>query len=115
MSRSAVAGQSKREAIGGQPRPRRRHEAAVLDAQVRLSERELAPFGVLTREELADRADASLWHSGTFEGALRAGARRRLIRLLPGGFVAPHRHRSPGLGVRARAAARRRPGVASGR
>lgn len=75
------------------------HEQAVLDAEVRLLADMLSPFGVLTRHELARRADAWHWHSGTFETALRAGARRGVIELLPDGFVALRHHPSaPRLG-----------------
>lgn len=67
---------------------RLRHRAAVLDAEVRLLVHVLAPFGVLSRDELARRADCRLWHEGTFEAALQVGVERGVIELLPDGFVA---------------------------
>jgi hypothetical protein len=67
------------------------HHVAVLDAEVRLLVDVLAPFGVLGREELARRADCRLWHEGTLEAALRAGAKRGVIKLLPEGSVALRR------------------------
>jgi hypothetical protein len=63
------------------------HAGAVLDAEVRLLADVLAPFGVLRREELARRADANLWHEGSFEAALRAGVERGVLNLLPFDFV----------------------------
>jgi hypothetical protein len=63
------------------------HAGAVLDAEVRLLADVLAPFGVLSREELARGADASLWHEGSFEAALRAGVERGVLNLLPFDFV----------------------------
>jgi DNA-binding MarR family transcriptional regulator len=72
----------------------RGHEAAVLDAEVSLLEDVLGPFGVLGREALARRADARLWHEGTFEAALRAGVQRGVLKLLPDGSVALRGRRS---------------------
>jgi hypothetical protein len=66
----------------------RSHEDAVRDAEVRLLIDKLVPFGVLAREELARRAEAHLWRSGTFAQALRAGVRAGALELLPGDFVA---------------------------
>jgi hypothetical protein len=80
---------------------RRDHHRAVLDAEVRLLVDVLAPFGVLSREELARRADCRFWREGTFEAALQAGVQRGVIALLPDGFVAG---RHPRLSLRRRPA-----------
>jgi hypothetical protein len=69
------------------------HDAAVLGAEVRLLVDVLSPFGVLSRDELARRAEASLWHEGSFESALCAAARQGVIELLPEGFVAVRERR----------------------
>jgi hypothetical protein len=74
---------------------RRRHRVAVMEAEVRLLERELARFGVLSEEELARRVHATLWHEGTFDEALMAAVACGGITLLPGGFVALRRRRFP--------------------
>ena len=62
-------------------------------AEVRLLVDLLGPFGVLSRQELARRADCALWHEGTFGAALRAGIERGVIAVLPRGFVALRRRR----------------------
>jgi hypothetical protein len=64
-----------------------RASPAVLDAEVASLASALAPYGVLGREALAERCDAGLWHEGTFDAALKAGVERRVLRLLPDGFV----------------------------
>lgn len=64
------------------------HEAAVLDAEVRLVMDQLRKYGgTLSREALAQHTDAHLWHRGTLDEALRAGADQGVIRVLPDGFV----------------------------
>ena len=73
-------------------RGRRDHYAILLDAEVGRLVHELRPFGVLSEHELERRADAALWHSGTFQAALRAGERRGRLERLPCGFVSLPRH-----------------------
>ena len=87
---SMPASQSVREPLVD--RGRRDHYAILLDAEVRRLVHELRPFGVLSERELEHRANAALWHSGTFEAALRAGERRGQLKRLPGGFVSLSRH-----------------------
>jgi hypothetical protein len=70
------------------------HSEAVLSAEVRLLADQLARFRVLTTEELAREAKADLWHEGTFEAALKLGAKQGAIVLLPEGFVALPERRS---------------------
>jgi hypothetical protein len=80
---------------GGKPDPNRGHldrYAILLDAEVPRLVHEPRPFGAFSQHELARRADAALWHSGTFQAALRADARRGQLKLRPGGFVAHPRH-----------------------
>ena len=98
MRRSTTNDESKRRGNGGPVAVRRSHHAAVLDSEVRLLVDRLGPFGVLSRQELARRADCALWHEGTFEAALRTGVERGVIAVLPRGFVALRRRRlgSPG-------------------
>ncbi len=43
--------------------------------------------GTLTREALAEHTDAHLWHRGTLDEALAAGAERGVITVLPDGLV----------------------------
>jgi hypothetical protein len=75
----------------GRPEPvlagRARRRASVLGAEVRLLVDVPAPFGVLSREELARRADCRFWHEGTFEAAVRAGVQRGVIALVPDRFI----------------------------
>ena len=87
MGSQAVSGECRSAGFGARLGSGRTHARAVLEAEVRLLSDVLAPFGVLTREELARRADANLWHEGSFEAALRAGVERGVLNLLPFGFV----------------------------
>ncbi len=88
---------------------RRRHRDAVLDVEVRLLMDVLGPFGVMRREQLARRAKARLWQTGTFDEALSRAVERGLVRRIAYGFVARcepgDAGRLPGRMVR-----RRRPG-----
>ena len=68
--------------------PGQSHSAAVLEAELRLLIDQLDRYGVLTRSELVRRADASVWHEGGFESALRLGVQRGEIVVLPEDFVA---------------------------
>jgi hypothetical protein len=64
------------------------HEAAVLDAEVGMVLDQLRKYGgTLTREALAEHTDADLWHRGTLDEALAAGAERGVITVVPGGLV----------------------------
>jgi hypothetical protein len=71
--------------------PGQGHSAAVLEAELRLLIDQLDRYGVMTRSELARRADASLWHEGSSESALRLGVHRGEIVVLPEDFVARSR------------------------
>ena len=84
------------------------HNASLLDAEVRLLVRELTPFRVLIRQQLARRVNADIWHAGTFDAALRAGAQRGAIQLLPFGFVALPKPSPASPGNRTRSTRRRR-------
>jgi hypothetical protein len=58
-------------AILDRVRRRRRHVALVMDAEVKLLEHALEPFGLLSREELIRRTNAELWSEGWFNEAPR--------------------------------------------
>jgi hypothetical protein len=68
------------------PRRRRRVDG-VMDAEVKLIERTLEPFGLLSRDDLFHRTDAGLWAEGTFEAALRMAVERGVVSTVPGGLV----------------------------
>lgn len=68
--------------------PRLGRPAAVTDAEVRLLEHELAPYGVLSKGELERRTDARFWHEGRFDAVLRAAVERGTIKALPGDMLA---------------------------
>jgi hypothetical protein len=63
----------------------------VIEAEVRMLAAELEPFGMLSREELARRTHAALWHEGTFDTALRLAVRCGAVELSPTGLVVLHR------------------------
>jgi hypothetical protein len=59
----------------------------VIEAEVRMLASELEPFGMLSREELARRTHAALWHEGTFDTALRLAVRCGAVEVSPTGLV----------------------------
>ncbi len=79
------------EALGarsrGRPRLGREHRKAVVEAEVRMLASELEPFGMLSREELASRTHAALWHEGTFDTALHLAIKCGAVELSPTGLV----------------------------
>ena len=89
---------TKRTGEDKRPRPvvdriplRRRRRKVVLDAEVKLLLEALAPFGLLSREELIRRTDAGLWGRGSFDAALQAAVDRGAVKVLPDGCVVLHR------------------------
>jgi len=66
---------------------RRGHQAAVMDAEVRLLAHALAPWDIITRDALRRRVRAERWSQGGFEAALRAAIDQGVIEGLPGGFI----------------------------
>jgi hypothetical protein len=60
-----------------------RRDQAVLQAEVRLLVRALAPFGVMSRRSLARSAHAERWHGGSFDAALQAAIAAGVIERLP--------------------------------
>jgi hypothetical protein len=78
-------------------RSRRRHEDAVIQAEVRRLARALAPYGVLRRDALRRTAGADSWQEGGFDRALSAAVEAGRITRLPAEFYAcrePARHRA---------------------
>jgi hypothetical protein len=72
-----------------------RHDAAVLQAEVKRLVRALAPHGVLRRDALRREVGADNWHDRWFERALDAAVTQGQIEVLPLGFYGlRHRHRS---------------------
>ena len=67
-------------------RQRRRHDEAVVQAEVRRLARALRPFVVLHRAALAREARAERWHEGGFERALSAALSSGVIERLPADF-----------------------------
>lgn len=64
----------------------RRHDEAVIHAEVRRLARALRPYGVLHREVLERTVAASRWREGGFDGALDAAVRRGIVERLPADF-----------------------------
>jgi hypothetical protein len=65
---------------------RRRHEEAVLQAEVRRLARAIQPFGILRRDALAREAGAEHWGQVGFGSALQAAVDQGLLEQLPFGF-----------------------------
>lgn len=59
--------------------PARRHDEAVIQAEVRRLARALRPYGVLHREALEQAAGASRWHDGGFDSALAIAVRSGVV------------------------------------
>ncbi len=72
----------------GRSRLRRRHEDAVIQAEVRRLARALAPYRVLQKDALRRTAGADSWHDGGFDRALDAAVEAGKIKRLPAGFYA---------------------------
>jgi hypothetical protein len=70
---------------GGDRGWRRRHEEAVIQAEIRRLARALAPYGVLHHDTLEQFAGAQHWHSG-FDDALSAAVRAGEIKRLGCGY-----------------------------
>ena len=64
----------------------RRHDEAIIQAEVRRLARALRPYGVLHRDALEQAADARRWHEGGFDSALDAAVRAGAVQRLPSGF-----------------------------
>jgi hypothetical protein len=64
----------------------RRHDDAVVQAEVRRLARVLRPYGILHRDALEDAVGAARWHEGAFDSALAAAVRSGVVERLPGGF-----------------------------
>lgn len=64
------------------------HRAAIADVELKRLLRELAPFGALSKKELATRVGADRWHDGTFEAAVRVGVESGVLKQLGGDFIA---------------------------
>ena len=87
---------------GGRSRVRRRHEDAVIQAEVRRLARALAPYRVLQKDALRRTAGADSWHDGGFDRALDVAVEVGTIKRLPAGFYASgESETSPTAGVRA--------------
>lgn len=65
---------------------RRRHEEAVIQAEVRRLARALAPYGVLHHDTLERFVGAQHWHTGGFDDALSAAVRAGEIKRLGCGY-----------------------------
>lgn len=63
-----------------------KHDATVTAAEARRLTLALAPFGVLSRQALAEQPGAQHWRDGTFEQAIRAAVQAGAIEELPGQF-----------------------------
>jgi hypothetical protein len=77
----------------GTPRPSRqrharRHEDAVIQAEVRGLARALSPYRVLPRDALRRASGADSWREGGFERALSAAVEAGRIKRLPSDFYA---------------------------
>jgi hypothetical protein len=59
-----------------------RRDQAVLQAEVRLLSRALAPYGVLSRRSLSRAAHAERWRAGGFDQALHAAIEAGVIEQL---------------------------------
>jgi hypothetical protein len=66
----------------------RRHEDAVIQAEVRRLARALAPYRVLQKDTLRRAAGADAWHEGGFDRALAAAVETGKIKRLPADFYA---------------------------
>jgi hypothetical protein len=66
----------------------RRHDEAVIQAEVRRLARALQPFGVLPRDSLKRVAGAAKWREGGFDRAIAAELRAGAIERLPGSSTA---------------------------
>jgi hypothetical protein len=64
----------------------RRHEQAVIQAEVRRLARALRPYRVLRRDELERSAGAAKWNDGGFDRALEAAVQTGAVKRLPFGF-----------------------------
>jgi hypothetical protein len=68
----------------------RRHDDAVIQAEVRRLARVLRPYGVLHRTALEDAAGARRWHEGGFDSGLSAAVDSGATERLPAGlFCSP--------------------------
>jgi hypothetical protein len=65
---------------------RRRHEEAILQAEVRRLALAIQPFGILRRDLLAREAGAEHWGQVGFGSALQAAVDQGLLEPLPFGF-----------------------------
>jgi hypothetical protein len=72
----------------GRRRTLRRHEDAVIQAEVRRLARALAPYRVLQRDARRRTAGAESWHEGGFERALAAAVEAGRIERLSDEFYA---------------------------
>jgi hypothetical protein len=75
-------------ARAGRSRLRRRHEDAVIQAEVRRLARALAPYRVLGKDALRRTAGADGWRDDGFDRALSAAVEAGKIRRLPDEFYA---------------------------
>jgi hypothetical protein len=64
----------------------RRHDEAVIQAEVRRLAHALQPFGILRRDSLERVAKATKWHEGGFDRAIAAAVHAGRIERLPGEF-----------------------------
>lgn len=67
-------------------RSKRRHDEAVIQAEVRRLAAALRPYRILRREALERAAHADRWSRQGFEQALAEGVKRGAIEQLPLGF-----------------------------
>ena len=72
----------------GRSRLRRRHEDALIQAEVRRLARALAPYRVLQKDALRRTAGADSWHDDGFDRALSAAVETGTIKRLPADFYA---------------------------
>ena len=73
----------------------RRHDEAVIQAEVRRLARALGPYGVLQRDALEQAAGALRWREGGFDTALAKAQDTGVVERLPAGF-----YRTAGWSVR---------------
>lgn len=86
------------QAYDGSTRRRaRRHDSAVIQAEVRRLARALRPYGVLHRDALERSVGAERWREGGFDSALWAAVRSGAIEPLPAGFYRVPRTETSGL------------------
>jgi hypothetical protein len=83
-SRTPVRSEASRHASG--LRTRRRHDEAVIQAEVQRLARALRPYGVLHRDMLGRIAGTDRWYEGGFQDALTQAERTGRITAIGAGF-----------------------------